>query len=105
MVETREAHGASMANRSAWGVLACAVALVLAGFILILAALGWLGLRLWFLPPQLGFFGLLFALVGTLFVTAGVAGIAISMSMRMYSVSQETPESDGAELARDTATP
>lgn len=87
-----------MRHAVAWAVFACAIVLVLAGFWLILAALGWLGLRLWFLPAPLEVLGVLFALVGGLFVVAGVAGIAVSMSIRMYSAQQD--EAEPAEAAQ-----
>jgi uncharacterized integral membrane protein len=82
-------------HAAAWAVLACALVLVLCGFWLILAALGWFGLTLWFLSGPLSLLGIAFALVGALFVVGGVAGIALSMSIRMYSVRQE----DASEMA------
>jgi len=87
-----------MRHRLAWSIFAAAILLVLAGFWLIFAALGWLGFSLRFLP---GTFDLvevvLFALVGALFVVAGLAAIAVSMSMRMYSVSQEAMQEEAVE--------
>ena len=81
-----------MRHAIAWGIFACAILLVLAGFWLLFAALGWFGLSLRFLP---GAFDLvevvIFLLVGCLFVVAGVAAIAVSMSIRMYSAQSEEP--------------
>lgn len=95
-----------MRHRLAWSIFACAILLVLVGFWLILAALGWFGLSLRFLP---GAFDLvevvLFALVGCLFLVAGLAAMAVSMSMRMYSVSQETLEDAGENPPRDVVAP
>ena len=86
-----------MRHPVAWAIFGIAVALVLAGFGLIFAALGWFGFSLRFLP---GAFDLvevvIFALLGCLFLVAGAAAIALSMSIRMYSA---PPEEPGAEPA------
>lgn len=86
-----------MRHGLAWSIFGAAVVLVLAGFALIFAALGWFGFLLRFLPRDFDLVEVVvLALLGCLFVMAGLVGIALSMSMRMYSVTHAAAADEAA---------
>ncbi|MCA1819570.1 MAG: hypothetical protein LC620_05915, partial [Halobacteriales archaeon] len=68
-----------MRHGTAWAIFACALVLVLLGLGIILGMAGWVGVSFVAIPALV-----VLGAVGLLFVVAGLAGIAISMSMRMY---------------------